>query len=396
LIPEEKAHLHIFAATHPGRKGKNNEDRYSVSSYQRVNEAGQPVLLAIVSDGIGGHQAGEVAAEVAVKTITQGVAASDLVDPLKTLDDAIVRTGDRIREMAEADLSKKGMGATCACALIVGNRLYTTSVGDSRIYLLRGETIRKISIDHTWIQEAIDMGILSPEEARGHPNAHVIRRYLGSQQQVKPDQRLRLNPDETDEQSEANQGLRLVSGDCLLLCSDGLTDLVEDAEILAALRSKKLDVSVDGLVDLANERGGHDNITIIALQVPQKASGKLAPAAPMEKTVPVYLGKRTPLPLTISCIGIGALLLLSGILLGGLYWAVSRPSPTSTPTITFQPFPTVAPTTLPAATDDGPPGIITPLAPTPRIRSTISPSIPTYTPWPTSTLAPDTILSPVP
>src|SRR3990172_5046815 len=165
------------------------------------------------------------------------------------------------------------MSTTGACAWVIGNRLYIASVGDSRIYLLRGDRIRQITIDHTWVQEAISSGVLSLEQARDHPNSHVIRRHLGSSQPVAPDFRLRLRDDEDDLRAEANQGLPLGPGDQILICSDGLTDLVEDGEIAAMLRSGKPDRALGDLVELANQRGGHDNITMVLLEVPQGVDG---------------------------------------------------------------------------------------------------------------------------
>lgn len=268
MIPVTEAHLYVAASTHPGMKGKNNEDRYAVSAHRLGQEDRTPSLLAVICDGIGGHRAGEVAAEMAVETICRTVAESDGRQPLETLTQAFSNANCVIREQATNDLAQRGMGATCVCVWVIGFRLYTASLGDSRLYFMRGDTIRQITTDHTWIQEAIDFGALTPEQAVGHPNAHVIRRYLGAQNPMAPDFRLRLQPEETDEQAEANQGMRLLPGDRLLLCSDGLTDLVTKEEMLNALRNRERKAALDYLIDLANSRGGHDNITVIILEVP--------------------------------------------------------------------------------------------------------------------------------
>ncbi len=224
MIPSKYSHLHVAVATHPGMKGKNNEDRYAVSAYSIGEEKRIPSVLAVVCDGIGGHRAGEVAAEIAVEKISLVVAQSDGSQPLATLREAISEANQAVRSQSEVDPTRKGMGATCACAWVIGDRLFIASVGDSRIYLERAGTIHKLTTDHTWIQEALDQGILTPEQARGHPNLHVIRRYLGSQQPVEADTRLKLSRDEDDVQAQSNQGLKLVPGDTLMLCSDGLTD----------------------------------------------------------------------------------------------------------------------------------------------------------------------------
>jgi len=268
VIPAERAHLNVTAISHPGMTGKNNEDRYGVSAYTTNAENMLPSLLAVVADGIGGHRAGEVAAEIAVETISAGVAQSDGSQPLQTLREAIVSAGQAIGERAAIDPTLQGMGSTCACVWVIGSRLYAASVGDTRVYLIRENTIHRLTTDHTWVQEAIEHGLLAPEEARKHPNAHVIRRYLGSRQEVVPDTRLRLRPNENDAQAEANQGTELQPGDVLVMCSDGLTDLVDDGEILTALRTRNTRGALEELVRLSNRRGGHDNVTIITLAVP--------------------------------------------------------------------------------------------------------------------------------
>ncbi|MEA3351890.1 MAG: protein phosphatase 2C domain-containing protein [Chloroflexota bacterium] len=269
MIPKEHAHLDIAAITHEGMSGKNNEDRYGVSAH--IISETNPIssVFAIVADGIGGHSAGEIAAEIAVETISHAVASSDGSDPRTTLEKAIIQTGLLVNDQAKIDAAQQGMGSTCVCTWILEDRLYIASVGDSRIYLIRGETIRQLTTDHTWVQEAVEHGIIAPEQVRGHPQSHIIRRYLGSSSPVEPDFRLRLDLEESDEQALANQGAQLLPGDKLLLCSDGLTDLVEDDEILETLQQQGLDAASKHLVDLANQRGGHDNTTIVILEVPK-------------------------------------------------------------------------------------------------------------------------------
>jgi protein phosphatase len=112
--------------------------------------------------------------------------------------------------------------------------------GDSRLYLIRNGKALRLTTDHTWVQEAVEKGLITPDQARDHPNAHVLRRHLGSQIGVEPDFRLRMDPSQNNGQAVANQGMRLLPGDQLLLCSDGLTDLVEDEEIEAYLRGKSV------------------------------------------------------------------------------------------------------------------------------------------------------------
>ena len=268
MIRTTTAPLHIAALTHPGMAGKDNEDRLAVSSYRVSQDDPTPAVFAIVSDGIGGHHAGEVAAELAVETISAMVSQSCASHPLDTLDHAIQVTSGVIAAKARDDAQRLGMGTTCACAWVIGDKLFTASVGDSRIYLLRSGILRQLTVDHTWVQEAMEKGLLNPQEARRHPYAHVIRRYLGSPKTPQADIRMRLATDESDSQSRSNQGLCLLPGDLILLCSDGLTDVVENAEMEPALRGLELQAAAQALVDLACARGAKDNITVVMLLVP--------------------------------------------------------------------------------------------------------------------------------
>lgn len=381
MIPADQAHLLVAASSHPGMSGKNNEDRYAVSAYHINAEISRPSVFAMVSDGIGGHRAGEVAAELAVEIISKTVRAGNASDPIHTLENAVIKASQEINRQAETDFSKSGMGATCACCWIIANQLYTVYVGDTRIYLLRGKTIRQLSTDHTWVQEAIDHGVLSPEQAHNHPNAHVIRRYLGSRQTVVPDFRLRLHSKESDAQARANQGMHLLPEDQLILCSDGLTDLVADSEILSSFTSLSQQQAIDQLVNLANQRGGHDNITIVSLKVP-----KLEIQPENKERIPAQTRRR----MGIACLGLGSLLALGVLLVGGLYWLYIRPGALIVPTPTH---------TIPVTQQFTPPSTNPPVATT-----TISPQISktpfqeltpgptllsaTLTPWPTNTEVP--------
>lgn len=391
MIPVKRAHLCVSAVTHPGLNRKNNEDRYAVSAHHLSKGDSTPSLLAVVADGVGGHRAGEVAAGMAVEIISQVVIESDGHQPTETLKEAIHKTSHVISTQADNDPALQGMSATCACAWVIGERLYTVYVGDSRIYLVREDEIRQLTIDHTWVQEAIEAGALTPDQARGHPSAHIIRRHLGSQQSVVPDIRMRLEPTESDAQSEANQGLRLLSGDQLLLCSDGLTDLVDDAAILEVLMTNTDQEAVDELLNLANARGGHDNITIVALRVPE---GGLK----SEKTLQQ---KRRSL-LTRFLI-VFATFLLGAILIASLYWNQVRSGLTtttgSTPTVVFSPDQSgqemISPTenlqsetTTASAPDASMPAGSTLISPDSGEGYT-QPLV-TYTPWPTSTQGPIT------
>lgn len=367
VIPSERSHLFVTATTHPGMTGKSNEDRYSISAFRLDDDSSTPAVFAIIADGIGGHKAGEIAAEIAVNIISHSISESDGSEPQETLEYGIIQAGDAIQKQSVKEFSQQGMGSTCACAWIIDDRLYTASVGDSRIYLLRDGNIRQISIDHTWVQEALDHGIIKPEQARNHPRSHIIRRYLGSKSAVVPDLRLKLSPEETDVQALANQGTRLLPGDQLLLCSDGLSDLVEDVEIGEALKSQEMSNAISSLVDLANERGGHDNITIVALKIP--APNETASVEIKLDTTP----QQNALPwLTCAIIGVSVIFILAIAALA--FWLLTRPESKPSPTLLPDASIPVATFTLTAAEVHP---IETPIPSGTPIQATL-------TPWPTN------------
>ena len=271
MIPSKEHHLETAAITDPGSQGRLNEDSFQISSYRISESDDTPVLLAVVADGIGGHKAGEIASSIAVATIVSAVTESDGTDPLWVLKSAMLEANHSITSEAEGDDSRKGMGSTVACVIIIDHALYITTLGDSRIYLIRDGVIKQLNVDHTWVQEALDVGVINSEEARSHPRRHLIRSYLGSSDPIRPDLRLYLSDKENQEQAKANQGLPLIPMDHILICTDGLTDLVADQEIMDILQKEgSQEDHLQQMVDLANLRGGHDNITIALIKVPDE------------------------------------------------------------------------------------------------------------------------------
>lgn len=379
MIPSDQPHLFSAAASHPGMTGKKNEDRYGVTAFLGEKKGTTPSLLAVLCDGIGGHRAGEVAAEMGVSIITEHVAASDGHQPLPILNEAITLASTAVYEASQADQGRGGMGATCACAWVIADRLYTCNLGDSRIYLLRKGHCLQLSTDHTWIQEAMDAGLITDANNGNHINAHVIRRYLGSPKPPEPDFRLWFFEGEDDQAALDNQGLRLQPKDIVLLCSDGLTDLVSDQEIRETLETVALTDAPEKLIAMANARGGHDNTTIVLLQVPPK--GKIVPDKSRKRRF------------TLGCIaGLAVFsLVVTALLLG---WRLRRDGlflnqtdteePSITWTVTMERFeaPLVpgSATTTPmismneTLTDGAPAGVTT--------------TQPTLTPWPTDTGTP--------
>lgn len=375
MIESKHPHLTVAALTHAGESGKNNEDRYSVTSY-RLEDDKSPVLLAIVADGIGGHQAGEIASQLAVDTIVRLLGASSGKRPLSQLRSAIVAASIAIARAAKDADERKGMGSTAAAAMIIGPRLFTAHVGDSRIYLMRDGAMRPITIDHTWVQEAIEHGIITPDEARNHPNAHVLRRYLGGPNKPEVDVRLKLSSKESDARSKSNQGFHLQRGDRLLLCTDGLTDLVEDKELRNILRRHPPKEAVRKLVDLARGRGGHDNITVVVLEVPGKGRVGQRRGCLMTAVIAFIV--------LVGTLGLLALGLAASWWFGFWPWSPSNtPTPSAIPTETST---APAPFEWPTLTETAKETPLMAYPPTPGFASTPTPSS-TPVPLPTLTLS---------
>ncbi|NMB68821.1 MAG: SpoIIE family protein phosphatase [Chloroflexi bacterium] len=400
MIRVEQSHLPVAARTHPGMAGKQNEDRYAVSAYHLSEENATPALLAVLSDGIGGHRAGEVAAEIAVNQISENLAASDGRLPLASLRESIQAASQGILTHSKTGAHLFGMGATCAVAWIIGRRLYTATVGDSRIYLVRGQNILQLSTDHTWIQEALESGLLLPGQVENHPNAHVIRRFLGSPTPPDVDVRMRLLGGESDTQAEANQGLPLMPDDVLLLCSDGLTDVVTAGEIYSTLRALPIERAAQTLVDLACSRNASDNITVIAIQVPENFTphrseprGAVDEYAtrplPREPLAPQPARRASPVRKVLRwlLILLLAALVATALLVGS--WLIGDrrlPSPTPRATVPAVTLPATQAVpglhaTLPTAGRPAQPQI----SATPGAAITPRPGGATLTPWPTNT-----------
>ncbi|HEV8244959.1 MAG TPA: protein phosphatase 2C domain-containing protein, partial [Polyangiaceae bacterium] len=211
-------------------------------------------LLAVLCDGMGGHSAGEVASKLAVQTVLDCIAqgAPD-TDPSKALYAALEKANDAVCSIARGGPQVARPGSTCVSALVGVNGLRIAHVGDSRGYLVRGGQIQRCTRDHSVVGELVAAGAITPEQAAVHPNAHHITRALGMHPKVVADVSAPLEP---------------VPGDLVILCSDGLTDLVTDPEILSAATSTGDAQGVcENLVNLALERGGHDNVTVQCLKV---------------------------------------------------------------------------------------------------------------------------------
>ncbi len=380
MIPSESAHLPVSAATDPGISGKNNEDNYAVSAYQVSESDPTPSVVAVVADGVGGHQAGEVASSIAVELISQLIADSDAAHPLATLEGAFHRANQAIYSQATINPSNAGMSTTAACVWIIGDQLYQASMGDSRIYLKRGEHLYQLTIDHTWVQEAMESGVITRDQVRSHPNAHLIRRYLGSKQPAIPDFRINIPINGSSRPAAAHQGMQLEAGDTLLLCTDGLTDLVSDDEIKATLEANLLDESLEQLIKLANSRGGHDNITLIGINFPGDKN-----LAPVPK-------KRNRLLQAVVVVFLVLILTLAAWLFSSYFMEMEPGSATQSPgTTPSLELPTltqivILPSVVPPTAEITPQSSSSPAATNFPTSETLVPA--TYTPWPTSTTGP--------
>jgi len=239
-----------------GRKREHNEDSLLIDD---------DLGLYIVADGMGGHQGGGTASRLAVETIRANLrdaraAGTTLAvhggplegNPLREVLRGAVETACRsIFQAAQSDPGLQGMGTTVTAVALDEHAAFVAHVGDSRCYLIRGSDIFQVSEDHSLVNEQLKAGAITPEEARTSRFRNIITRSVGFEEQVAVDL----------------LGLEVKAGDRMLVCCDGLSNLVEDAEILQIVRAEPLDAVPQKLVDLANDRGGDDNITVIVLQV---------------------------------------------------------------------------------------------------------------------------------
>jgi PPM family protein phosphatase len=251
--------LRLGAATDVGRMRTNNEDSY----------LSEPPVAA-VADGMGGHNAGEVASAIAIEELAALRGKGPWPNEKAATDDlkqAIVRANRRIREAAAADRELNGMGTTLVAVLEDGDSVHLANVGDSRAYLLRQGELTQVTVDHTLVQELVDDGRLSPKDAERHPQRSMITRALGVDHQVEIDLFT----------------YKLLSGDRLVLCSDGLSDVLNPPQIRnALLRVRDPQQTAERLVALAVEGGGPDNVTVIVIDTEQAGTepdttGDLAP-----------------------------------------------------------------------------------------------------------------------
>jgi protein phosphatase len=239
--------LTVAARTDVGMIRSGNEDSFFAHA---TRERG----IFIVADGMGGHAAGEVASEMTVQIISREL--HDLKDADAPAEERIsdsIRLANRaVYERTIQESDKQGMGTTASVLIVSGTRYLIGQVGDSRIYLLRDGALKQLTKDHSYVQEQVDAGLLTPEQARYHPYSNVITRCVGASDAVEPD----------------TYSGDLKPGDTFLVASDGLTGMVDDRRLQQLLLSRaSAGRVVDALIAEANYRGGLDNITAIVVQI---------------------------------------------------------------------------------------------------------------------------------
>lgn len=238
--------MKTFSITDTGILRTMNQDYF----YTSESSVGNLPNLFIVSDGMGGHKAGEYASRYTIERVVASSSRNNSKNPVKILREAIEKANEILVMEAEADESKQGMGTTLVAATISDGKMCVANVGDSRLYVV-GETIKQITRDHSYVQEMINRGKVDPKDARKHPDKNIITRAVGVSGKINSDFF------EVD----------LKASDVVLMCTDGLSNMVTDEEILRIVKeSSGIEEAGKILVDVANKNGGSDNITVVMIQ----------------------------------------------------------------------------------------------------------------------------------
>ncbi len=340
----ERLEITFVKGTDVGRARDHNEDYLDAFSPPDPTQRRQKGDLFIVADGMGGHQAGDVASQTAVNVISHEYYANPDTDVRAALTSAIKKANAFIYQEAEQDPSRAGMGTTVVAAVIRGRELYLANVGDSRAYLMRGNKVQQATRDHSFVAEQVRAGLLTVDEARAHPQRNVITRALGSRPEVKVD----------------TYSGELQAGDVLLLCTDGLSEYVHEDDMQTILGQYPPEEAVPRMIALANSRGGSDNISTIVIQVgprplPVRTQPLTAPTQPIaapprpRRLWPWALGIVLGLGL-VTVLAAGVLALFPRILRSSQPTETPMPTPEATLAPTEAPSPTVPPTVTPSPT----------------------------------------------
>ncbi len=239
--------LKTFSITDIGKKRKLNQDYVFTSEIS----VGHLPNLFLVADGMGGHNAGDYASRYTIETIVEEIGSSSNDSPVIVLEKAIQSANRLIRQKSFEDEDLSGMGTTVVAATIDDDRLCVANVGDSRLYVINNREIKQITRDHSLVEEMVRMGGLQREQARSHPDKNIITRAIGAQDEVEID----------------FFQMTLSKDDIILMCSDGLTNMIDDEEIRMILQGQRDIVEkAETLVNAANNNGGKDNIAVILVE----------------------------------------------------------------------------------------------------------------------------------
>lgn len=249
--PKHVLDLVVAARTDMGRVRENNEDKFDFFQPDELPVLAVKGSFFAVADGMGGHESGQVASELGLKTVLTQYYADPDEDVEKSLSSAIAAANSYVFDTAQLIPGRNGMGTTCTVAVVRERDLYVGHLGDSRAYLIRDGKMEQVTDDHSWVAEQVKRGALTEEEAANSPFRNVITRSLGAAPEVEPDVYHR----------------ELTVGDVLLLCSDGLTGYVDDETIFWITNSCGPSLAALKLVQTACENGGGDNVTVVIVAV---------------------------------------------------------------------------------------------------------------------------------
>lgn len=238
--------MKTFSITDTGVTREMNQDYYFATD---TNLGNLPNLF-IVADGMGGHKAGDYASRHTIERVVASISRNSSEEPVTIIQEAISKANELLVAESNEDETKSGMGTTLVIATLVGDKLIVANVGDSRLYVI-SDMVRQITRDHSLVDEMVRLGELNPSEARSHPDKNIITRAIGAQKNVKAD----------------FFEVELAEDDYVLMCTDGLTNMVRDEEILDIVRSEKEPEAIaHKLVRTANDNGGRDNITVTIIK----------------------------------------------------------------------------------------------------------------------------------
>jgi PPM family protein phosphatase len=248
-----KPGMEVAGLTDVGCQRDNNEDSYLYWEPAGEAEFKRKGRLAVIADGMGGHEGGQEASRLAVETLREVYDQAFRDNPQAALVEAFAAAHSRIQDYAERNPTFHGMGTTCTAIVLRGHQLYFAHVGDSRLYLVRDAHILRLTRDHSYVGRLVESGIVRAEDAEKHPQRHILTAALGAGIEVAVD--------------GTEEGLVLQDGDELLLCTDGLWSVVSDHELETAVNGNAPAECCALLVQLARQRGGPDNITLQVLRV---------------------------------------------------------------------------------------------------------------------------------